>query len=236
MKCMSCSEEINAKFKHAIEANTCPFCGSVIMAEELKNLLTELRSVMDKLLGYPEELKDFLKNNYELIKSSELQPTFRVGTKLPKTVPESSINDEGVQVTGEALLEQEQVNSIMDRAGASKINGRTNHLKNLVNQIKSGKVSSEDVAQLPDEYLDELDRQEINELQSAFVGNSSFGSLDSSMLNSELGGGDEDVPAHVLAFAGKKGGISGNEARDLARLQNMVKKSQSGGGKINRSQ
>ena len=70
MKCMSCSEQINSKFKHAIESNTCPFCGSLIMEEGLKNLLTDLRGIMDKLSAYPEELKDFLYSNYSLINES----------------------------------------------------------------------------------------------------------------------------------------------------------------------
>lgn len=69
MKCISCEIEINPQWKHAIDINVCPFCGKHIMEEHLKNLLTSLRSTMDALQPYMDQLDDFLLSNYNYIKT-----------------------------------------------------------------------------------------------------------------------------------------------------------------------
>ena len=250
MKCMSCSENINSKFKHAIESNTCPFCGSLIMEEVLKNLLTDLRSVMDKLSAYPEELKDFLHSNYSLINESDFVRT------VPQTTTHSSVSkaadiinhsiDEDLDLddnedenSGTPLLNSEKMNLIMQRAGANKINNRKEDFKNLVNRIKSGSLSTNQIASLPDDTIDALDRNELSEIESAVNMSVNNGGVDSFMTdsNQDSDSYDDEIPSHVLNFANKKSGsnLSYHDSKDLERLQNMVKKARSQGGKINRS-
>lgn len=68
MKCNSCQVEIDPKWKHAIEQNSCPFCGQEILNEQLKDLLTEARLVIDELfLNHKEELLDWMRSNYGFI-------------------------------------------------------------------------------------------------------------------------------------------------------------------------
>lgn len=69
MKCISCEIEINPKWKHAIDINVCPFCGNNIMNEFLKNLLSSLRDIMEKLYAYPDQLNDWMLANHNYIKT-----------------------------------------------------------------------------------------------------------------------------------------------------------------------
>ena len=250
MKCMSCSEKINSKFKHAIESNTCPFCGSLIMEEVLKNLLTDLRSVMDKLSAHPEELKDFLHSNYSLINESDIKNnvkhtvTHNTISKVTDTVNNSAhedldLDDNEDENSGTPLLNSEKMNLIMQRAGANKINNRKEDFKNLVNRIKSGSLSTNQIASLPDDTIDALDRNELSEIESAVNMSVNNGGVDSFMTdsNQDSDSYDDEIPSHVLNFANKKSGsnLSYHDSKDLERLQNMVKKARSQGGKINRS-
>jgi Zn-finger nucleic acid-binding protein len=233
---MSCSEQINSKFKYAIESNTCPFCGSVIMEEELKNLLTELRVVFDKLQNYPEELKDFLQNNFNLINASDVK---QVLSNKVITDNFSSPEDSGSKNSTEPLLNQEKMNMLMRRADTFKINGKASHLKDLVSQIKSGKNVTEDSDDLSDVEIEALDRNELSEMQSFISSQTSSGGLDE-FINTTSSSGedskfDDEVPEHVLNFANKKTRSSDHNSKDLARLQNMVNKARSSGGIINRS-
>jgi len=232
---MSCSEQINSKFKYAIESNTCPFCGSVIMEEELRNLLTELRVIFDKLQNYPEELKDFLQTNFSLINASDVKPL--LSSKVISDNFDSS-QDSGSKNSAEPLLNQEKMNMLMRRADTIKINGKASHLKDLVSQIKSGRNITESSDDLSDVEIDALDRNELSEMQSFVSSQASAGGLDEFMTDapsaqdSEF---DDEIPAHVLNFANKKTRSSDHNSKDLARLQNMVNKARSGSGIINRS-
>src|ERR1700723_1159036 len=77
MKCMSCSVDVDPKWRFAIEKNTCPLCGQAILPEHLKNLLTSLSETMWKLEEYPEQVADWLLSNHNYIKTdSSLLPTF----------------------------------------------------------------------------------------------------------------------------------------------------------------
>lgn len=69
MKCISCETEINPQWKHAIDMNVCPFCGEEIVEEHLKNLLSTLRTTMEALQAYPDELNDWMLSNYSYIKT-----------------------------------------------------------------------------------------------------------------------------------------------------------------------
>ena len=69
MKCISCDSEINPKWKHAIEQNSCPYCGQHIMDENLKSLLSVLTDAMERMQEYPDQLNDWMLFNYNFILS-----------------------------------------------------------------------------------------------------------------------------------------------------------------------
>lgn len=69
MKCVSCSIEIDPKWRHAIEQNVCPFCGQFIVEELLKSLLSSLQDTMHKLQEYPDQLNDWMLANYQFIRT-----------------------------------------------------------------------------------------------------------------------------------------------------------------------
>lgn len=69
MQCMSCNEEVSEKFLHALTANSCPFCGSGIMPEELRTLLNNLAVVMCDLetKAFLPQAEAWLKQNFDLL-------------------------------------------------------------------------------------------------------------------------------------------------------------------------
>ena len=73
MKCISCESEINTKWKHAIDANMCPFCGQNIMEGELKDLLSSLSDIIIKLQPYQQQLDDWLHSNFSYIKEENIK-------------------------------------------------------------------------------------------------------------------------------------------------------------------
>jgi hypothetical protein len=100
MKCISCESEINPKFKHAIEQNICPFCGSSIMEELLKSLLVSLGDTMQKMQQYPEQLNDWLFSNYNYIKTDS--------PELISFVPKDQIKDLKRVVEDEDFVERKK--------------------------------------------------------------------------------------------------------------------------------
>jgi len=135
MKCMSCQGEIDPRWKHALEINVCPNCGSGILPEHLKNLLHTLGSAMKELQQYPEQLDDWLLSNYDYIKTTspnlpiylpkekvkqlnqeiieqdEKQPQMM---KIKMKMPDGSIQEEEIMV--EKKMSDAQSKSFFDRA------------------------------------------------------------------------------------------------------------------------
>ena len=74
MKCKSCNDEVNTKFKHALSINSCPLCGGEIMSVQLHSILNELKTTMERSSEYIEEISDWLYTNYNLkrIKENEV--------------------------------------------------------------------------------------------------------------------------------------------------------------------
>ena len=145
MKCVSCEVEINPKWKHAIDINVCPFCGSNIMEEHLKNLLTSLADIMDKLQQYPDQLNDWLLSNFNYVKTDsptlikflpqdqikEVAAEFATKT-IDKPIQDPAPNkkftvkvktDAGEQeIEAEKIQEEEETNAFFKRAEAVKPN------------------------------------------------------------------------------------------------------------------
>jgi hypothetical protein len=233
MLCISCSGEINPKWKYAVDNNSCPFCGSAIMPDEVKSLLVSLRDVMDKLIAYPEQLNDWLLHNFGYIKTDSpdlikfVPDELLTKTKLVKSPSiEKTDNkkftvkidtDRGQEeVMAEKIQSDEETNEFFKRADAVKpgIDGfastteKTAHLKKIVQQIKkSGTKQQADIE------IEDADQEAIVEMQEILSGGNS---IRSSIPDDE----DEDIPPVVLAMArNSKGGAS--EQTDLAKLQQM---------------
>lgn len=73
MRCQSCSEEISSKFASAISRNACPYCGDLILSDDLKNVLAELHTVFEMSKEFPDEVGEWLSANYGLVKVADDQ-------------------------------------------------------------------------------------------------------------------------------------------------------------------
>jgi hypothetical protein len=244
MKCDSCQAEINPQWAHAIEINVCPFCGQNIMAEHLKNLLSALRETMGKLVEYPEQLNDWMLSNYNYIKTDSPQIGIyapKSGTNDRHTRENKQSNDDNKSIikiktdTGgeqevivEKIKSEDETSEFFRRAEAVKpnidgfktVDDKTQHLKNMVKQIKNGTA---------DNML--LDTDEMSEMQdsnfeisaspyAAALGGNDF--VPSSLYEGDSG---EDVPPIVQQMAASHRGTGKNELADLQKLQAMVEKS-----------
>src|SRR5271165_6003199 len=71
MKCNSCSEDVPAKFAHAISINSCPLCGNAIVDPEVKLIINDLETVLNKAKDHMEQIEDWLMTNFQLHKVKE---------------------------------------------------------------------------------------------------------------------------------------------------------------------
>lgn len=238
MKCISCATEISPKWTHAIDTNVCPFCGKNIMEEHLKNLFHTLRSTMESLVEYSDQLNDWMLSNHGYIKidSTDLinyipkeQLKSEVVEKPEFDKPKNTFivkvqGDNGVEeVVAEKIQSEERTNDFFKRAEVIRPNrdgfhttGQKNdHLKKMVQQIKktgSATIDSEGQAShISPEMMEGADPEAVSELESAISGESISSSLSDN--------GDDDIPQFVLNMAnGSKGGGKSNAA-DLLKLQ-----------------
>src|SRR5579859_83431 len=129
MRCLSCTIEIDPKWKHAIENNICPFCGSSIIENELKNLLSILHQALDDLhrLKYSEQLDDWMLSNFNYIKTTSPQLIDYVPKEVLKNLKKfhddkdfekkkfivKVKNEQGIEeeISAEKIHSDEQVNS-----------------------------------------------------------------------------------------------------------------------------
>ena len=227
MKCKSCSEEITYKFAFAISSNTCPMCGGEIVSEELRNILSELKEVMQATAQYRAEIFDWLYSNYQLVskdseeyKALQAQSEMATSAKIPlrqalttidpKTV---SLDRNGNQVSGAAIQDQEVTNKFLQRAQV-KPNDQKN-LRDIVNQIKKGGGSS------GPSIVAEADPEEVAAMGSQLAGGG-LGSLNGATDYDEYGNDDDDaLPPIVEAMAQQAHGSQSGDynARDVAKLQ-----------------
>jgi len=82
MKCQSCQANIDTKWKNAIEKNECPFCGKVIMDNELKAALVKAKKIIDQLMEdkYRDSFVDWIRSNYSFILSNQKLTNIRQDT------------------------------------------------------------------------------------------------------------------------------------------------------------
>ena len=236
MKCISCEIEINPKWKHAIDINVCPFCGKEIMDSQLKDLLSSLSDIMNKMQEYSESLDDWMLSNYSFIKTNSP----KLINYLPKELIQSSKppvdsepkkflvkvkTDAGEEsVEAEKILSDERTNEFFKRAEAIKPNldgfnnlaEKTQHLKKMALQIKKAGHIMPDDSEYSDssDSIEGIDSEIVSEMSDLF----SDGHVKSS-LNDSLD--TEDIPSVVLNMANKSKNPNSKNATDLIKLQKM---------------
>ena len=259
MKCKSCQEEVSSKFAHALSTNACPFCGQEIVDEELKDALNNLREAMTVVDAYPVEIFDWLKSNFGLLTSAELDDKLKeasaqievqveerakklAAARVPKVVSkdtdqsvplqegEVAVNAEGNQIQGPAIQDQEQTSKFFKAAGADKITQRNEHLKDIVKQIKRGNSTGIDVdGNTIPMTLEAAADASPEEIEKY----EQMLTVGMPTVNSAFTGdmdGEEDIPAAVLAFsAGKQNASADYNAKDLAAQQRMMSKAKGKG-------
>lgn len=254
MKCISCEVEINPKWTHAIDINVCPFCGSHIMEEHLKNLFVSLRETIDKLKDYPDQLNDWMLSNCNYIKTNSPDISIyapKCNHKVEDDVPaenkplkkdnsytvkiETERGTEEVKV--EKVQSQEKTNDFFKRAEAFKpgIDGfkstqdKTKHLKALAKHIQeqgSGTIEPEMVFE-DSEIGGTFDKSSVADLKN-LMHEEYGGGEEMSDSSDTYSNGDDDIPAAVLNMAANAKGkqLNGNEAAiKLQELQDKRKSS-----------
>jgi hypothetical protein len=228
MKCISCEMEINTKWKHAVDTNVCPFCGMGIMPEELKELFSSLRKVMDDLQQFPDQLNDWMLANHAYVKidspllsrKSELVEDKENKKFIVKVATEKGEEE----VVAEKIQSEARTNEFFKRAEAVKpgIDGfksteeKTKHLKEMVKQIKRG--GGADLRITSDDSESSVDSVDVTEMQSLI----SDGDLISSSLPDMSDGVEDEVPSFVLNMANQAKGGSKDPHADLAKLQQRI--------------
>lgn len=249
MKCVSCEMEINPQWKHAIDANICPFCGKYILEEHLKNLLSSLGEVMDKLQEYQDQLNDWMLSNHSYIKTTSPELIQYVPEAAQEASPKT---DDGFQkrkieqdkkytikvktdvgeedVVVEQLQSEEKTNDFFKRAEAVKpgIEGfkstaeKTEHLKRVAQQIKRGDgVSLTDEGGKGETISPEQLEVQDEEAIAEYEASLSSGNIVSALPNLEE---DNDIPPALLAMAGK-GGNPNKGMVDLLKMQQQQDRS-----------
>lgn len=208
MKCVTCEVEINPQWKHAIDLNTCPFCGQEIMKSELKELLSSLHESMSvAVAAYPEELEDWLYSNFGFHKGKR-----RANGDKYKVMVDTGNGEE--EVEAQSILDEDATNKFFKRADAhrsgdntsfSSIAAKTAHLKKLAEKAKQGDSNFLEL----DENLEPINSIESLEMQE----------LVSNMSGSD---GGEQISNLALQLAAKKNKKKGSNEDFSALMAESV--------------
>lgn len=249
MKCVSCEVEINPKWRHAIDINICPFCGSEILEEHLKNLLTSLSETMAKLQDYPDQLNDWLLSNYNFIKTDS--PDLK--SYVPKDLLKEAFDEEKekefqqrkekrftVKVQNEAGVEEDIL------VEKTQSDAETNNFFKRAEVVKPKLDGFHSTAEKT-EYLKKMAQQIRREGSAAVLGESggvakispemmenadpdAVAEMEAELLggsvNSSLSIDDEDSLPPVVEQMLARGGMSNNDAQGAQILMNMQSRAQ----------
>lgn len=220
---MSCQSEINPKWKHAVNNNSCPFCGDNILPEELKELLSSLEHTINELKEkYSNQLDDWMLSNYNYISTENDKlinyvPKHKLINKVKSSaVKETSEEDSGVDENLESSIDEGKVTSVQDSsvteqffkaAGVSKSIERTQELKKMAEEIKAQNPSIKKKIASHSDYDEDAD--DIN-----------------SSLDSYDDNADEDIHPAALALAKSKISKSSSDynPKDMLKLQELHNK------------
>jgi hypothetical protein len=251
MKCLSCEMEINPKWKHAIDANMCPFCGESIMEEQLKNLFSLLGDAMEQLSDYPEPLNDWMLSHDYIRTDSEKLISFIPKEYLDKLEEEflekhkrhykdiehgskkfsvKVSTDQGEQeVMAERIQSEEKTSEFHKRAEAVKPNldgfksvtEKTQHLKAMAQQIKREGASVVNHSGLSGMISAEMMESADPDAVAELQAAINGGDSVSSSLPDSGFDGEDEIPSAVLRMANSAQGNGKSTQADLAKLQQL---------------
>jgi hypothetical protein len=127
MKCNSCSEDVPAKFQHAISINSCPLCGEHIVDPNVQIIINDLKAVLNKASEHMDQIEDWLFTNFQLRKLKEDEIVINKN-ELPATV-----RDEERQGGGKPKPLRRANGDVEEGVGTGQINP-----KNAIEFIKKG--------------------------------------------------------------------------------------------------
>lgn len=219
MICISCQTEINPKWTSAIEKNECPFCGQVILDEELKTMLSSLRGLLDALQDFPSELDDWMLSNFSYIKTTSddlvnyVSPELIRGHGSKVTKHTEKIGDQDVII--EKTQSEKETNGFHARALNKKgSNGivddqieRNRKLREIANKIKLTGETDIDSDGEPVEGSENFEQEYAGVMQGQSLPSSN----------------DEELPAIIEAQLAK-GGDKPQTAADFKILQKLKMK------------
>ena len=260
MECMSCNIQIDPKWRHAIDQNNCPFCGQLIMEQELKDLFSLLAETMDQFSQYPNQLNDWMLSNHSFIKTDS--PSFTkyipqeyiediikernlIAPKASKR-PDSSFikikTEDGIkEIEVKHLQSDEEAISFQKRAGAigsnfekfDSVAEKTRHIKALAEKIKKDGMTTTSAKENIDNIMQGSDSMGIdyNELMNESE------ELQQAPVQDEFDQG-EDIPAIVRQMASKasnNSNVGQKSTLDIMREQEEKRRnSQKMGGSFSR--
>lgn len=184
--CNSCGDEVNPKWKNAIEKNECPFCGKEIMDLDLKENLSELREIIDALIDLNQaSLDDFLFSNYSYVRPDteqfvKLTKGVVVGKKETVKIKTSKGEEE---VLVQKIQDESQTSKFFVNAGVIKNEDDLNELRDKASKIKkpkkkkltsalikSGLISKndedvEDEDEEPSEEEEDIDQEDLEAIR-----------------------------------------------------------------------
>jgi len=246
---MSCESEINPKWKHAIDSNVCPFCGDSVMEEKLKNLFSDLRSTMNELIEYPDQLHDWMLSNYDFIKTDSpdlpkhLSPDFmdhimkEVSYNISSKKPQKDMVENGKftvkiqteqgeeEIQAERIQNEERTNSFFKRAEAVKPN--IDGFKSTAEKTQHLKNMANQIKKAGTNTLTGNSSGYISAEMLENADPEAIAEMQSLMSGNEIvsalpASDDDEIPDIVLQMANKSSGKpSTSNGADLLKLQQM---------------
>jgi hypothetical protein len=166
MKCKSCEQNVDAKFKFAISTNVCPFCGEAIIDVALQAILNDLKTVMERGAEYMEDVENWLFSNYSLRKvnpndvvdSSEQQFNFTNTQRPLKAGKGPMVN----RVEDDMPANKEDNTTIFaKRAGITNFKKVLDHIKGAAEQTEFVDPELDTVVEETGEPLSTREQQEM---------------------------------------------------------------------------
>lgn len=149
MKCFSCSGDIPPQWIWAYQNNICPSCGSPLMDDVSKELLTGLTEAMKQMENNPSGLAGWLLSNYHMEKIGSGEPTefHTATTKFKRKRAQEQVSDDGEPkaLTGADILK---------RNGQAKLLENTTTAKDKTKEILA-RVRKAQQQDLPEDDFDE---------------------------------------------------------------------------------
>lgn len=197
MKCLSCESIVDPKWKHAIDSNLCPFCGSSIMDEVLKVHLSTLAEVMVLLNEqYTEQLDDWLSSNYNYFKKNKFKNN---ANSQQDQNQDSEVTPRNMPVPREVSKNFNNQQTIKDKLKEAREKGAGD----LILDAEGNPIG-----------VDPEDIAKANELDSG------------SRNISELKSLEPEIPAVVLSYASKNASKSPEQvAKELEILKKLTNRS-----------